>query len=106
LQDCIDDLVAEQQKVSNHARAAARHQQQQQQWLAKRRMENSARCASTPLVCCAVLCCAVLCSDVLCCAACGWLSRAWRTAPGASSCCRAGLSSAVLRQQSLAQRRM
>lgn len=43
LNDCMDDIVAEQQKVSFYHRNVARQQQQQQQWLQKRRQENAQR---------------------------------------------------------------
>ena len=35
--DCLDDAVSEQQKVSMYHRSVARQQQQQAQWLQKRR---------------------------------------------------------------------
>lgn len=36
--DCLDDAVSEQQKVSMYHRSVARQQQQQAQWLQKRRL--------------------------------------------------------------------
>eukprot|EP00891_Asterochloris_glomerata_P004352 jgi/Astpho2/4352/e_gw1.00066.13.1_t len=44
--DCLDDAVSEQQKVSMYHRSVARQQQQQAQWLQKRRQENAQRRAA------------------------------------------------------------
>ncbi|KAK9810290.1 hypothetical protein WJX72_008134 [[Myrmecia] bisecta] len=46
LNECLDDLVNEQQKVSYYHRNVARQQQQQAQWLQKRRQENAQRRAT------------------------------------------------------------
>eukprot|EP00775_Hariotina_reticulata_P013473 gene13473-13599_t len=44
--DCMDDLLAEQQKVSMYHRNMARQQQQMAAWLQKRKQENAARRAA------------------------------------------------------------
>lgn len=44
--DCVDDLLAEQQKVTMYHKNVARQAQQQASWLAKRRQENQARRAA------------------------------------------------------------
>lgn len=46
LNDCLEDVQAEQQKLSYHHRNLARNQQQLAQWLQKRRQENAARRAA------------------------------------------------------------
>lgn len=43
LNDCLDDMMGEQQKITNHARAAQRQQREYMHWLNKRRQENVAR---------------------------------------------------------------
>lgn len=42
----VDDILAEQTKISGYHRAVARQQQHMAQWLAKRRQENAARRAA------------------------------------------------------------
>ncbi len=46
LLECVDDLVAEQQKVTNHHKNVARQAQAMASWLQKRRQENQARRAA------------------------------------------------------------
>jgi translation initiation factor 3 subunit H len=43
LNECLDDIVVEQQKVSFYHRNLARQQQQLSQWQQKRRQENAQR---------------------------------------------------------------
>ena len=43
LNECMDDLAAEGQKVAYHSRAVARQQSQQAAWVQKRRAENAQR---------------------------------------------------------------
>ena len=43
LNECMDDLASEGQKVAYHARAVARQQSQQAAWVQKRRAENAQR---------------------------------------------------------------
>lgn len=50
LNDCLDDLMSEQQKITNHARAAQRQQREFMHWLNKRRQENIARRYNTRVV--------------------------------------------------------
>ena len=46
LNECMDDLASEGQKVAYHARAVARQQSQQAAWVQKRRAENAQRRAA------------------------------------------------------------
>jgi len=46
INECLDEAVSEQQKVSFYHRNVARQQQQQAQWLQKRRQENAQRRAA------------------------------------------------------------
>jgi translation initiation factor 3 subunit H len=46
LNECMDDLASESQKVAYHSRAVARQQAQQAAWVQKRRAENAQRRAA------------------------------------------------------------
>lgn len=49
LNDCLEEILVEQQKVSYHHRNVARQQQQLAQWQQKRRQENNQRRSFPPL---------------------------------------------------------